>query len=147
MLVIGTPDVVRVSLPSRLNLLGALGSATRALCERFELDADSCDQAVLAVVEAGTNAITHGHHRDAARLVEVVFECWPDRLEITVTDSGAGFDPEAMGGDITAAHTFLADKGRGIFIMRKCMDAVEFRFDAAGTHCRMVKRRPPSPAR
>jgi len=139
--IIGTPDTVHVSLSSRLNLLGVLESTARVLCERLEFGADACDQVILAVVEAGTNAIMHGHRRDPGKTVEVVFETWPDRLEVTVHDGGAGFDPGAVDGDITAEDRFLAQKGRGIFIMRTCMDVVDFRFDSSGTVCHLVKRR------
>ena len=36
----------------------------------------------------------------------------------------------------------LDSRGRAIFIMRACMDSVDFRFDGTGTTCLLVKRRP-----
>ncbi|HVP15035.1 MAG TPA: ATP-binding protein [Terriglobales bacterium] len=144
--VIGSPDIVDVHLSSRLNLLGVLECASRVLCERLEFDADTSDQVILAVVEAGTNAIIHGHGRDPGKIVDVRFESWPDRIEITVQDRGRGFDPAAVGTDIITEDRFLAQKGRGIFIMRACMDQVDFRIDANGTCCRLVKRRAASAA-
>jgi serine/threonine-protein kinase RsbW len=139
--VIGSPDIVEVRLPSRLNLLGVLDCTSRVLCERLEFDSDTSDQVILAVVEAGTNAIMHGHGRDPAKIVEVRFESWPDRIEITVQDHGQGFDPDVVGTDIITEERFLAHKGRGIFIMRTCMDQVDFRIDENGTCCHLVKRR------
>ena len=49
-----------------------------------------------------------------------------------------------MSGDVTAPEHLLDSRGRGIFIMRACMDTVDFRFDGSGTTCRLVKRRPPA---
>ena len=140
--VIGSPDIVEVRLPSRLNLLGVLECASRVLCERLEFDSDTSDQVILAVVEAGTNAIMHGHGRDPSKIVEARFESWPDRIEVSVQDHGRGFDPDAVGSDIITEDRFLAHKGRGIFIMRTCMDQVDFRIDENGTCCHLLKRRP-----
>ena len=49
-----------------------------------------------------------------------------------------------MGADVTAPEHLLDSRGRGIFIMRACMDTVDFRFDGTGTTCLLVKRRPPA---
>jgi anti-sigma regulatory factor (Ser/Thr protein kinase) len=66
-----------------------------------------------------------------------------------VHDAGKGFDPNEVNGDATSPDHLFDARGRGIFIMRSCMDSVNFEFSSAGTVCRLVKRRPPaeSPAR
>jgi serine/threonine-protein kinase RsbW len=96
----------------------------------------------LSVIEAGTNAIQHGSGRDPAKPVDVVFYVHPDRLEVSVHDQGPGFDLDDVSGDITLPEHLLDARGRGIFIMRACMDSVDFAFDGSGTTCRLVKRRP-----
>ena len=47
-----------------------------------------------------------------------------------------------MSSDITSPERLLDARGRGIFIMRACMDSVDYTFDGSGTTCRLVKRRP-----
>jgi serine/threonine-protein kinase RsbW len=136
------PEVVRLSLPSRLDLLAVLDRVTTALCERMAFDEDASAQVTMSVIEAGTNAIQHGHRRDPQRMVDVTFELWPDRLEVAVHDSGPGFDLASVDGDITSPDRLFEPRGRGIYIMRACMDQVDFRFDAGGTTCRLVKQRP-----
>ena len=59
-------------------------------------------------------------------------------------DQGKGFDPSHVNGDITSPEHLFDSRGRGIFIMRTCMDQVEFSFSPSGTVTRLVKRRPPS---
>ena len=138
-----SPEVITVRIPSRLELLGLLDRITLSVCERAAMDEDACSQVSMSVIEAGTNAIQHGHHRDATKPVDVTFSLFPDRLEIDVQDRGAGFDPGHVNGDVTSPEHLLDARGRGIYIMRACMDAVDFRFSSAGTDCHLVKRRAP----
>jgi serine/threonine-protein kinase RsbW len=89
-------------MPSRLDLLGVLDHVAQSLCERLEFDSDTSSQVTMSVIEAGTNAIQHGHRRDPSKVVDATFELFADRLEITVRDSGPGFDLGAIGGDVTS---------------------------------------------
>ena len=138
------PETVSLSIPSRLELLAVVDRVALALCERLEFDEDACSQVSMAVIEAGTNAIQHGHRRDAAKQVELTFELWPDRLEVLVRDSGRGFDLSRVVPDVTTPDHLFDMRGRGIFIMRSCMDDVDYRFDEHGTLCHLVKHRPPA---
>ncbi len=135
------PEVIRIRFPSRLELLSLLDKVTTHLCERARFAEDACTQVTLSVIEAGTNAIQHGHRRDATKDVDIVFALHPDRLEVTVHDSGPGFDLEAVAGDVTSPERLFDARGRGIFIMRACMDSVDFEFGESGTTCHLVKRR------
>jgi anti-sigma regulatory factor (Ser/Thr protein kinase) len=135
-------EVIHLSIPSRLELLGLLDRVAMLICERAGFGEDACTQVTLAVIEAGTNAIQHGSRGEPDRAVGVDFSLWPDRLEVAVRDRGPGFDPALVSGDITSPEHLLDSRGRGIFIMRACMDAVDFRFDGSGTTCLLVKHRP-----
>ncbi len=135
-------EVIHLDIPSRLDLLGLLDRMTMLICERAGFDEDASTQVTLAAIEAGTNAIQHGSRGRPDRVVGVDFALWPDRLEIAVRDRGPGFDPALVSGDITSPEHLLDSRGRGIFIMRACMDTVDFRFDGTGTTCLLVKRRP-----
>jgi serine/threonine-protein kinase RsbW len=136
------PEVVAVRMPSRLEMLGLLDRVTDSVCERLEFDEAARSQVSMSVIEAGTNAIQHGHQRDPSKPVDIEFRMHPDALEITVRDTGPGFDPKAVNGDITSPEHLLDARGRGIFIMKSCMDRVEFDFTGPGTVCRLIKKRP-----
>lgn len=137
-----SPEVIEVRIPSRLDLLSVLDQVAQTLCERLEFDDDTTSQVTMSVIEAGTNAIQHGHGRDAQKVVETRFVLHPDRLEVRVRDRGQGFDPSLIKADITSPEHLLDLRGRGIFIMRACMDAVDFEFGPEGTVCHLIKRRP-----
>jgi serine/threonine-protein kinase RsbW len=135
------PETITLTLPSRLELLAVLDRVATAMCERLEFDEDTRSQVSMSVIEAGTNAIQHGHKKDATKPFDTKFEVFPDRIEITVRDSGPGFTPTEVNGDATSPEHLFDARGRGIFIMRTCMDEVEFRFGKFGTECHLVKRR------
>ena len=138
----GTPETIAVRIPSRLELLGILDRITETVCQRLQFDDDTCCQVSMSVIEAGTNAIQHGHKRDATKQVDVEFKMLPDALEITVEDSGDGFDLGSVNGDVTSPEHIFDSRGRGIFIMRSCMDHVDFSFTGNGTMVRLIKNRP-----
>jgi len=137
------PDIISIVIPSRLDLLAVLDSVTSALCDRMKFDEDTTSQVTTSAIEAGTNAIQHGHQKNPALKVDIRFALFPDRLEIDVYDKGKGFDPERINGDVTNPEHLFEARGRGIFIMRACMDSVSFEFTPGGTVCHLVKHRPP----
>lgn len=136
------PDVISVRIPSRLELLALLDGVTNSICERLQVDGDTASLISMSVIEAGTNAIQHGHKRDASRVVDIDFRLFSDRIEVSVFDSGSGFDPEAIKGDATSPEHLFDARGRGIFIMRSCMDTVDFEFANGKTVCHLMKRFP-----
>jgi serine/threonine-protein kinase RsbW len=138
------PDTITMRMPSRLELLGVLDRVTDSLCERLEFDDDLRSRVTMSVIEAGTNAIQHGHQRDASKPVDIEFHVRPDALEIIVHDMGKGFDLSKVNGNVTTPEHLMDVRGRGIYIMRECMDTVEYSFSNTGTTCRLVKKRPPA---
>jgi serine/threonine-protein kinase RsbW len=132
-------EVISLRIPSRLEHLALLDRVTQSVCERLEFDEDTCSQVSMSVIEAGTNAIQHGHHKDPTKMVDIEFHLRPGTLEVLVHDHGKGFDIGHGAGDVTAPEHLFDARGRGIFIMRSCMDSVEFDFSNGGTRCRLVK--------
>jgi serine/threonine-protein kinase RsbW len=135
------PETIVLRLPSRLELLAVLDRVTLTVCERMEFDEDTSSQVSMSVIEAGTNAVQHGHDRDPSKSIEVEFRLFPDRLEVDVRDHGKGFDVAKLVSDVTTPDHLLDMRGRGIFIMRTCCDEVEFEFGRDGTVCHLVKHR------
>lgn len=142
MLQSAVPDVITVRMPSRLELLALLDGVTNSVCERMQVDGDTASLISMSVIEAGTNAIQHGHKRDATRVVDIDFRLFLDRIEVSVYDSGPGFDLGSINGDATSPEHLFDPRGRGIFIMRTCMDTVDFEFSNGRTVCHLMKRLP-----
>lgn len=139
---IPVPEVVTLNLPARLELLAVLDRTTLSVCERMEFDEEACSQLSMSVIEAGTNAVQHGSKLDPRKSFETKFFLYPDRLEVSVSDEGGGFDLTRINPDVTTPDHLLDVRGRGIFIMRACCDSVDFEFGPRGTVCRLVKFRP-----
>ena len=135
------PEVIAIRIPSRLELLSVLDRVCESVCQRLSFDDDTTAQVSMSVIEAGTNAIQHGHKRDASKPVDVEFRLLPDELEVVVNDLGSGFDIGMVNGDVTSPEHIFDARGRGIFIMRSCMDSVDFAFTDHGTQVRLVKKR------
>ena len=135
------PETIAVRIPSRLDLLAVLDRVTESVCQRLRFDDDTSSQVSMSVIEAGTNAIQHGHHKDASKPVDVEFRLSSEALEVIIQDEGTGFDPSRVNGDITSPEHIFDARGRGIFIMRSCMDHVDFEFTGTGTRVRLIKKR------
>lgn len=140
------PETISMRMPSRLELLGVLDRLADSVCERMEFDDDSRARVTMSVIEAGTNAIQHGHRRDSTKPLDIEFHVLPDALEVVVHDMGKGFDLSAINGNVTSPDHLMDVRGRGIYIMRECMDSVEYTFSSTGTTCRLVKKRQPQHA-
>jgi anti-anti-sigma factor len=91
----------------------------------------------VAVGEALTNAVRHGSPRGTSDTVSVEVRAYAERVDIVVSDSGAGFDGVAA----RSGDTF-APGGRGVLFMRALMDAVQFLPNSGGgTDVLLAKRR------
>ncbi len=96
----------------------------------------------LACDEAITNAIVHGNGSDPARRVNVQIYVSHSRFRMRVRDEGGGFDVEALE-DPRAGDNVLRSGGRGVFLMRRIMDSVEYR--DGGREVVLEKRNPLAP--
>ena len=136
-------QVIKLSIPSRLELLPVLDRLVQGINDQMGFDEDTADEISISIIEAGTNAIQHGHKRDASKNVDFQFDLHPDELQVTVHDLGPGFDlDEVLSRDPTTPDGLLQCCGRGIFIMRQMMDEVTYDFSAGGgTYLRLRKAR------
>ncbi|MFQ3651179.1 MAG: ATP-binding protein [Gemmataceae bacterium] len=93
----------------------------------------------LALEEALVNAIKHGNQYDPSKQVHIRYRFIDDsplRLEIIITDEGAGFDPAEVP-DPTAEENLDRTCGRGLMFMRHYMSEVEY--NEVGNSVQMIK--------
>jgi len=91
---------------------------------------------VLAVGEACSNAVEHGHTTKGQIVVRCTFE--NDKLTVEIGDRGRGFD-EKRALETAIPAEFLG-RGRGIPIMRAVMDGVRYETTKMGTTVFLEKR-------
>jgi serine/threonine-protein kinase RsbW len=126
-------------------------SAIVGVCKRVlsELEANDFGQedifAVhLALEEAFLNSLAHGNKMDANKEIKIDYLVDLDKVEISLTDEGGGFNPESVP-DPRSGENLYKSEGRGLFLIRSYMDVV--RFNERGNCVQMIryKEKPPLP--
>jgi len=111
--------------------------ATRIATELGFAD-DEVMQISMAVREGAVNAVLHGNAYAPDKKVILAFERTPQDLVITIRDQGHGIDLNSIPNPL-APENLLKTSGRGIFLMRSFMDAVEIRPSETGTEIKLIK--------
>lgn len=128
--------VIKLEIPSELKFVYVLDSVISEILRKMEFDEEAVEQANLAVIEAGTNAIRHGNKGDSDKGVRFQFGVYPDKITVKVIDEGEGFEIEQVDNPLNPEN-LLRTNGRGIFLMQTCMD--EVKFNDCGNEINMVK--------
>ena len=108
-------ETVHLTIPSRLEELG----------QRHGMDEDYVNSLLIAVIEAGTNAVQHGNMFADDKVVKFEVTVDPSDVRVRVDDVGNGFDPSRVLNP-TEGEQLLNPHGRGLFLMRQLMDEVKF---------------------
>jgi len=139
--------VVRLEFTSAFEMVDFVQIVADHVGRGVGLDDEGVHWLGVAIRESVINAIKHGNQGDAAKHVFVDFATIARgearELMIRVRDEGEGFDPESIA-DPLARENLLKGSGRGIFIVRNCMDDVRLqRAPEGGMEIRMTKRLQP----
>jgi serine/threonine-protein kinase RsbW len=106
------------------------------LVARAGLSQERRENFAVALAEALSNAAVHGHRNRPHALVMIAVMTRPDGcVVVDVRDSGAGFDVATVV-DPTDPHRLMMPGGRGVFLMRRLVDRLEY--NATGNHVRLV---------
>jgi serine/threonine-protein kinase RsbW len=95
----------------------------------------------LALQEAFINAVRHGNQMDPDKEVKIEYLVDSEKFEISVTDEGDGFDPEAVP-DPRCGENLYKPNGRGLLLMRAYMDVIEYNEKGNGVHMVRYRERP-----
>jgi len=81
----------------------------------------------IALLEAVANAVKHGCKGNPDQAVELRVLCDAEKgLLVMIRDPGEGFDPESIPSPVEGEN-LLRTHGRGVWLMNRMMDAVEYR--------------------
>ncbi|MFH1144553.1 MAG: ATP-binding protein [Candidatus Eisenbacteria bacterium] len=121
------PNQILLRIPGRLDWLDLVDRTAGGIAAQLAFSQEDADGISNSVLEAGTNAIQHGHRYNPDLPVDILFEITDAALQVRVHDEGPGFDAQkVLRADPTDPDFLLAPRGRGIFIMRSLMDEVIF---------------------
>jgi len=127
----GDTERIEITISSRFENIELVQVIAEHLCENAGVDEDGSHWIGMAVREAVANAIKHGNKLDVHKKVFATFELDGQELEITISDEGAGFDPEKVS-DPLNPQNLMKTSGRGIFYMKTFMDQVHYSFHPGG---------------
>jgi len=119
---------VDITIPNQTRYLGLIGRIGEDLVRslgRYTGDRDELAYHLnLVLTEAITNAICHANANDPDKKIQVQISASDNSLCIKVFDEGAGFDLEKLNPkDVKDT----AECGRGIQIIHRLMDKVDYR--------------------
>ena len=125
-------------MPSKIQAISPLVDRLMRLIEGSQCDPGERFDIELALREALDNAVVHGNQQDPDTKVHIRCRCRPgNEISIVVTDQGKGFDFEKIVGNGISSEP-ASEHGRGIQLMKACMDDV--RFERGGSEVHMRKR-------
>ncbi len=131
------PGKTLIKVPSETRYIRKVSSGILSGIARYNVDESRLFDIRLCVEEAVRNAMVHGNHCDKKLSVRTVY--WVDNgaLNIEIADEGPGFD-RADVADPTLESHILKNSGRGVYLIRKLMDKVEY--NEKGNKVTMMKR-------
>jgi len=80
---------------------------------------------LIATLEAANNAIVHGNKGQDTKNVDILLTKVNSNLVLRVEDEGSGFDFKNIP-DPTSPENIEKINGRGVFLMQKLSDSIEF---------------------
>ena len=114
-----------LNIESRIESLRLVEKFVDDVSNELKLSNEIYGNLLIAVLEAANNAIVHGNKLDESKKVKIELLKEKDLLVIIVKDEGPGFDYNNVP-DPTAPENIEKITGRGIFLMQKLSDDIEF---------------------
>ena len=125
-----------MKIPSDISYIRKIGSRIEDFLKFRNVDPFTIFDVRLSVEEAIRNSIIHGNKSDRKLPVFVEYYLDNGRFTVAIEDRGRGFDHKKVP-DPTTEENLLREGGRGVFLMKKLMDAVEY--NSRGNKVNMVK--------
>src|SRR5215469_6127792 len=133
------PETVERLLDSSLESVDKAEELVTAAAERAGFDEDDLMKIGMSVREGMVNAVVHGNRYNANKKVRFAITQTAEQLTIVIADEGEGFDFDCLP-DPLAPDNLMRTSGRGIFLIRSFMDAVNLkRLESGGTEVTLVK--------
>ena len=113
---------------------------TESIARKMGFDEDDVFDISLAVEEAYANSIEHSCRHVEDLELEIVYQIFDDRIEISIQDSGTGFDGSFLH-DNPVFPDNTSPRGRGLVLIKTLADHAEIlSVPGAGTLIKILKR-------
>lgn len=114
-----------LNIKSRIDNLREVEKIIDEISVEYKISEDKYGNILIAALEAANNAILHGNKLDETKDVKLNFKIKDNVFSISVLDQGPGFDYQNVP-DPTAPENIENVSGRGIFLMEKLSDGIDF---------------------
>ncbi len=114
-----------IKIQSKIENISIVENIIDEISIELSLIADLYGNILIGVIEAVTNAITHGNSLDDSKFVTLVFSYVDPFLSIKISDEGKGFRFDSIP-DPTKPDNVEKPDGRGVFLMKHLADEVSF---------------------
>lgn len=114
-----------LKINSKIENLRKVEKLVDELSAEHSISADIYGNILIAALEGANNAILHGNKLDENKNVIITVRIEDKKLHIKIEDEGNGFDYKNVP-DPTAPENIENVNGRGIFLMEKLSDQIEF---------------------
>ena len=115
----------KLTIESKISNLRLVENEIDNITLQKGINQDNYGKILISTLEAVNNAIVHGNKSDEKKLVVIDIILNNGILKVKVTDEGKGFKPSEIP-DPTKPENIEALNGRGIFLMSKLADDIEF---------------------
>ena len=119
------PINVSIVVKSRPSAVVEVCEQVLSKLESYGFDKDDIFAVHLALEEAFLNAVKHGNKMDSSKDVKLEYSVDFDKVEISLTDEGDGFEPASVA-DPRYGEDLYKPGGRGLLLMNSYMDVVKF---------------------
>lgn len=114
-----------IELNSSLDSISKVEKFIDEISANVNISSEIYGKILIATIEAVNNAIVHGNKLNSQKIVRVKIESEGNRFKIIVEDEGTGFDFYNLP-DPTTPQNIENISGRGVFLMRKLSDEINF---------------------
>ncbi|MGA1543300.1 MAG: ATP-binding protein [Saprospiraceae bacterium] len=112
-----------LELSSNTNELSQLERFVKKIAAQYRLDEEQYGNVLISLTEAVSNAIIHGNKKDSNKKVCISLIEEKNKISISVSDQGKGFDVHKIPDPTTEERLFCIG-GRGVYIMKRLCDGV-----------------------
>lgn len=115
----------KIRIEAKIENLRQVENSIDSLTNEAGIRQESYGKILVSTMEAVNNAIIHGSKADNKKYVEIELKFESKELIVTVKDEGNGFRPDLVP-DPTRPENLESLNGRGIFLMSRLADKIEF---------------------
>ena len=117
--------VKKLKIESSINNMRVVETAIDDITNEYGINKENYGKILVSALEAVNNAIVHGNKSDKKKYVRIELLLQDEMFQITVEDEGKGFRPGEIP-DPTKPENIESINGRGIFLMSRLADEIEF---------------------